>query len=248
MSDKPLGGRIQGILYRDFDKPERLRALAVVAHRLEPGAYWHLVGEMYRSTESAYDNLDVIEQLFMCPRPRRYLVMTNMESKRLRRLHKEPTIYRGCWAGNAAGWSWTLSRKTATWYANRCPYDGQPLIIKGRVRQTDILAYFGGEGHEELVIPPGRVRVVTRIELPPIEITAVQSMSQKVQAGVLDFNWDPQFLLQRVKWMVEANGVEHVVSECNARIKDLHEFGWTQRAKDYEGMRALALDVAEQAG
>ena len=59
--------------------------------------------------------------------------------------------------------SWTLSRKTAVWFAERFRPE-EPVVGEGRCCKEDILAYFTGRGEEEIVIDPRAVRNIREIQ------------------------------------------------------------------------------------
>jgi hypothetical protein len=70
------------------------------------------------------------------------------------------TVYRGSGYGHRDGCSWTLSLKTAKWFANRFSKDGK--IYKGRVAVDKVFDYFGGyrRNESEVLVNPKDVKPV----------------------------------------------------------------------------------------
>lgn len=62
----------------------------------------------------------------------RRLIMTDAENEAYAALPDKVTIYRGCYAANKWGLSWTLDRDTAAGFPllHRYRQDGQPLLVK----------------------------------------------------------------------------------------------------------------------
>lgn len=73
------------------------------------------------------------------------------------------TIYRGTEApdGLGAGFSWTLSRERAVWFARR--FDkGEPTLITATVGRARVIAYLAGRGEEEIVVLPEHVTITAK--------------------------------------------------------------------------------------
>lgn len=66
------------------------------------------------------------------------------------------TVYRGFQrdeGGEEYGWSWSLSRETAEWFARRRS-NGVPMIATMTVNKSDVLAYFNDRNEAEIVLHP----------------------------------------------------------------------------------------------
>jgi hypothetical protein len=107
------------------------------------------------------------------------LLMTEEERARLGALPPKVTIYRGFVrpGGTWRGWSWTLSRERAEWFARR-PLDrigayrlslhglrvnprAVPHVATARVAKRDVLAFLGERKEEEILVDPRRVALVS---------------------------------------------------------------------------------------
>jgi hypothetical protein len=70
------------------------------------------------------------------------------------------TIYRGFRSkGGEYGWSWTLDRKIAEWFAYR--FTGVPMIATATIPKVAALAYFGGRSESEIVVQPDQFSEIT---------------------------------------------------------------------------------------
>lgn len=79
------------------------------------------------------------------------------------------TVYRGFQredGGEEYGWSWSLKRETAEWFARRWP-NGAPMIATVTVGKSEVLAYFNDRDEAEIVLHPE--------ELSEISIEALSS-------------------------------------------------------------------------
>ena len=234
---------ITALLFREFDKPERLRAFGEVSDHLSDRCYWSLLSELLRRNESLYRDQSLLRKLLQCGRPEKSFLMSVDEYKKFYRLPKLLTIYRGAWLDNAAGWSWTLTRGKAKWYANRCPYDGKPLLIKGRVKKELIEAYFGAEDHDEIFVSPNRVRIVTTIKLPEVQITQSQRIFQQVQAGFMLETDDIRIGLQASCMRINVKGnIEKAFKIVDERIESLTKWGFVEKVEALGKLRRFVLE------
>jgi hypothetical protein len=78
----------------------------------------------------------------------RAAMMTNAERAKLASLPECIAVWRGVSnAEHADGFSWTLSRRRAHWFAKRWAFEGtSPLLVGGAVAKADVIAYLGGRG------------------------------------------------------------------------------------------------------
>jgi len=234
---------ISAMLYREFDKPERLKAFGKVCPHLTDKFYWTFFSHIYRANESLYRDQALLRKLILSDRRGKAFLMSDEEYNKFARLPRELTIFRGGWLYNIEGWSWTLNRKKAKWYAIRCPYDGQPLLRKGRIKRERVEAYFGDEGHDEIVVPPERVRVVATLKLPPIELTPSQMLFQQVQAGLMVETEDLRIGMQAVCMRVNIkDNIEKALGHLDERIETLCKWGFTEKAEVLQKLRQLVLE------
>lgn len=241
---------ISEVLFREFDKPERLAAFARVAEHMTDGFYWVMLSDLYRRSESLYQDQHVLRGLMAANRPCRYMLMSDEERARLARLPARPTIFRGGWLSNLLGWSWTLERGKAKWYANRCPYDGQPLIAKARVLHHHIAAYFGDEGHDEIVVPPEHIHIVAVIPLPRVELDNESILFQKIQSGMPladeDVGLGMQALVMRKNAAEGAGaGLDKIYAKINRRIAILARWGFDEKVLKLEKLKKFVHKLPE---
>ena len=130
--------------------------------------YWPLVSFVWTSTENFWQYRNEISAL-VAPSGRdlskRYLIMTKYERRVVASLPNPITIYRGCGFDNENGWSWTISRSQAEWFAKRFSVLGNRFsgqVLTGKCKRSSIIAYFASRREREIVIQPSHV---TKIEV-----------------------------------------------------------------------------------
>ena len=127
-------------------RPYRVDALAeVLALCDDKPRVSSLAGLVWSDTEHPHQNEDLWHLIFEQIDPRE--MMTAEERQFLDNLTGEITIYRG---GNEDGFSWTLSRNTAQWFANR--FGKGEDVHERRVNASDIKVYLSGRNEEEVLI------------------------------------------------------------------------------------------------
>jgi hypothetical protein len=83
----------------------------------------------------------------------RHLIMSEAENEAYAALPDKVTIYRGCYAANKWGLSWSLDRDTAAGLPllHRYRQDGQPLLVKAIADKSRIAFLKLGRGESEVV-------------------------------------------------------------------------------------------------
>jgi hypothetical protein len=79
------------------------------------------------------------------------------------------TAWRGCYASNARGLSWSTSREVAARFPflRRYRRHGEtPLLLRGSIDRKDIILFVMDREESEIVALPGAIREVERTELP----------------------------------------------------------------------------------
>ena len=70
-------------------------------------------------------------------------------------LPEEIIVYRGVGSvdelDGLVGLSWSLSEKVAQWFAKR--FDDEGIVLKGRIKKRDCIAYLGLHEHEVILQP-----------------------------------------------------------------------------------------------
>lgn len=188
------------LLSVEFDKHERMRALWNMARLFEEKEYWIAVADVWVLNESLFQDMEILEDIWtgcgIHSVKNRHLVMDAEERKFLAALSDEISVWRGCVEANINGWSWTLDRERARFFAERFAPDGKPLIVEAKVRKRDVLAYFPRRGEEELVVHPQDIYDMDIMKLPPSMPTQVSYLYFLAQTGRLLEKEDPRIKAQ----------------------------------------------------
>jgi hypothetical protein len=83
-------------------------------------------------------------------------MMDANEQSFLKNLPDVLTIYRGCRVHNKHGYSWSLSKNTARWFAARS-VGKFPIVQTGKCKKSDVIAFLGGRKEDEIIIQPKNV-------------------------------------------------------------------------------------------
>jgi hypothetical protein len=156
------------------ERPYRLEALYQISDQIEDDCkFWRLVTDVWTDTENARQNYDEWEELFASERSCRESMMNEEEQAKLASLSSEIRIYRGFRFkedeyDGIDGFSWTLSRDRAIWFAKRFAgaFEDTPQIATAYVRKADVIAYLNGRGEDEiLVLPTNLMKIIERRSL-----------------------------------------------------------------------------------
>lgn len=141
------------------ERPYRIEAFLAIADRIETDReWWEAVRYLWEDTENLHEWGDgVIRTLLSRPHPE--MLMTQEEQKFVDQLPDELTIYRGYVKqgrqSNLMGWSWTLDKNKAIWFANRFITSSEtPHLATATVRKGQILGYLSGRNESEIVVDP----------------------------------------------------------------------------------------------
>lgn len=128
--------------------------------------FWKTASQVWRDAEA--DERDPIwTSLANAPVAHPALMMDIEERHALRTMPKVIRIYRGVQVKRGEepdltsmlnGWSWTLRRDTAKWFAKRFRQPGdRSYVLSTTVPKAWVRAYLTGRGEHEILIEPGRV-------------------------------------------------------------------------------------------
>lgn len=135
------------------EKPYRLMAFGKISWFLSDEEYWQLLAAIWSITENLWQNQDEWIEFLLSDRPGRDEWFMDDDEKTLyAALPPVVTVYRGF--DQVHGWrgpSWTLSRETAEWFANRILPE-KPSLAIAEVSRDLILACLEGRGEKEVVI------------------------------------------------------------------------------------------------
>ncbi len=134
------------------ERPYRLQAFEKISIYLRPKQYWTLLGGIWIDSENIWQNLDQWT-FFLTEGPKRdrQYFMSADDRKQFAKLPDTSKVYRGYIPRkNKGGYSYTLSKDKAQWFANRFHKNGQ--VIERTVKKSDVFAYLNGRNEQEVII------------------------------------------------------------------------------------------------
>jgi hypothetical protein len=139
---------------------------------LEVFEWLQLLGEEWQNCDNiaqwagALDDTPFAE-LADAPDDWRHCMMTPDELEAFNALPRLVTVWRGCYAHNKRGLSWSLSREVAERFPllHRYRRDGQPLLIRAEVARDQILALKLGRNEAEVIAVRPKVRAISHINV-----------------------------------------------------------------------------------
>jgi hypothetical protein len=145
------------------ERPWKAWAFTQFAPYMKPIEYWKNLSSVWTDTEVPNAHKDMWLDLFNANVKQKRKLMSSKERQVLQDLPPKVTIYRGYddeIENTLMGISWTLSERTANWFATRFQSNGEPRIVEGQCQKSSILAYFDERNEEEIVINPVDVNIV----------------------------------------------------------------------------------------
>lgn len=126
----------------------RLPDLMGMVWRLEWAEWLTLLGQEWSGCDNIAQHADALldetplADVWQQPAALRHWLMTDDERAALGALSDTVTIWRGCYAHNKWGLSWSLDRAVAARFpfTHRYRQEGQALLVKATVRRDDVLA------------------------------------------------------------------------------------------------------------
>lgn len=148
------------------ERPYRIDAFLRISWRLDGPRYWELLGRVWSDTENSWQNMDEWREAFTADREGREM-MSDEDVRCVFDLSPErggllpmTRIYRGYRFDDALqGYSWTLDKARARWFATRLRQDDHPSpkIVSGFVAREHVIAYMTGRDEQEIVTLPEHV-------------------------------------------------------------------------------------------
>jgi hypothetical protein len=128
--------RVEAILYalEDWWKPSKKE-------------YWEVIANLWTDTENVYENHLAWEQLLFLEFSDSHLMMDEEDTKFFNELPNTITIYRG--GVDDKGYSWTLDREKAEWFANRFNFDYE--VFEKTINKSDAIAYLSDRNESEII-------------------------------------------------------------------------------------------------
>lgn len=132
------------------ERAYRFPAFNEVMDQMADAEFWDLFGWCWTDTENLWQNWDVISPVLRSGRPGRENMMDDAEREALAALPEVVTIYRGHKRHNKSGFSWSLDRAKAEWFATRYKAKGARLTTAS-IRRENVIALLMGRGESEVV-------------------------------------------------------------------------------------------------
>jgi hypothetical protein len=152
--------------FGSHERPRKLFELVAVEHAFdsEPELYWRTLGDVWSMAEFFHDNAMMWRALLKRHPEGRRAIMDENERAVLAGLLDPVTVWRGVSEpDHAAGFSWSLDREKAEWFARRwsiLPEVGeQPTLVTGSVARGDVIAYQAGRKESEIIALPESVAI-----------------------------------------------------------------------------------------
>ena len=133
------------------------------------------------------------------------------------------TIFRGYGFHNSHGWSWTISREKAEWFGNRFAKElgGIPRVATGKIKKSDIIAYFDGREEKEIVCDPKSVADITTERLDGKEDKPRVPSEDKVEFETYSHLLKTHMKQNPTMFLVELrSALEFTDEEVNALIEE----------------------------
>jgi hypothetical protein len=142
------------------ERPYRLNALlsgARLIREVTAAAYWDAVGSVWRDSENVHELWDSWRRVWLGANRShgiqgREHVMSRLDYEALQAMPDVIEIFHGEEHPDRIGMSWTLDEGVARWFAKRFTRAGR--LYRGRVRKSDVIAYFTQRGEEEILVAP----------------------------------------------------------------------------------------------
>jgi len=142
------------------ERPYRVEAFQEVQENLSDRDYWPLLREVWCDSENIFQNAMQWWEMLTTPRQRRTLFTPCEDRPALKKMPEMLHVYRGAQQiemhGHYLGYSWTLNRDKAEWFATRLhrPSDGLAVIASADVLKEYIVGYINARGEQEIVVEP----------------------------------------------------------------------------------------------
>lgn len=144
-----------------FERPHRLGAFLNYCHLMTGPVYWRNLRWIYMDSENLHQDRRYWRMVLTSKRRYRREMTAQEDRMALHEMPKTLTVYRGCSCFDDGGFSWTLSRDKAEWFARRWKDSGM-VVLKGTVNKAKVIAYLTSRGEAEIVAMPEDVTITDR--------------------------------------------------------------------------------------
>jgi len=149
------------------ERPWRLEALQEIAPDMTDQEFWEKVTSVWMDSENIRECYQAWDRLLRIDRHGRNFMMDDDERAFLAKLPKVLTVWQGHTVERDDGWSWTLNKDKAEWFAHRFARleDSEPVLTEGRVYRNDVVAYLTSRGEDEILVAPEDVDILFSVVL-----------------------------------------------------------------------------------
>jgi hypothetical protein len=137
------------------ERPYRAEAFFnVMDYITDDSEYWGLLGEVWIDSENIRQNPRLWKRLLSSNRAGVLEMMNRDEREALGDMPVAITVYQGHTTSRDDGWSWTIDRDKAVWFAQRFAAleTGMPMVTTGCVFHHHVKAYFTRRGESEILV------------------------------------------------------------------------------------------------
>jgi hypothetical protein len=150
----------------------RLPSVIELSWAMKGSDWLTLLGEEWSTCDNISEHWDNLldtqfADLSADPLELRRHMMTPEEVDALEALPETVTVFRGCYAHNKRGLSWTLDEATARKFPllHRYQQDGQPLLIRAEVARDKILALKLDRDEAEVIATRPKILAISHIKV-----------------------------------------------------------------------------------
>ena len=143
------------------ERPFRVDAFKRIAKRMSDEQYWDLLSECWIDSENIRENPTVWQGLLRSKRPGRENMMSYADRELLVRFPESIEVFQGHTDERDDGWSWTIDRSKAEWFARRFAdfEHADPVLSFGVAHKKDVIAFLTNRGESEILIPRSKVKI-----------------------------------------------------------------------------------------
>lgn len=143
--------------------PFRFDVLYAVQENLNDVEFWQSFRSIWMHVLNLWEDLEVLDELLRLQRPHRHYLMDESERAAFDKLPSSLQIYRGAPEEHPLGFSWSLSKRKATWYAKKRQWYREACCVEAECKKTDVIALILARNENEIIIDPARVTVRRRV-------------------------------------------------------------------------------------
>lgn len=155
------------VFFGIVDNPFRMDALLAVNAALSDSEFWQSFQSIWMQAENLWEDHATLKKLLALKRDGKTSTMVDTEREALCSLPDTISVFRGAGARNSAGYSWTLSKDRAEWFAANRLAESEAFCFSGRCSKMDVIALLLERQEQEIIIDPNKVRV---LNIDPVKV------------------------------------------------------------------------------